>query len=62
MYEKNKVPEIGKGTVAIYERGDGTFLVVELTRFASNEQDQAEQYAALLAGQDIFEWHGGTLH
>lgn len=56
------MPEIGKGTVAIYERVDGTFLVVELTRFASDEQHQAEQYAALLAGQDVFEWHGGTLH
>ena len=62
MDDKYKVPDIGKGTVAIYERVDGTFLVVELTRFASDEQRQAEQYAALLAGQDVFEWHGGTLH
>ena len=62
MYEKNKVPEIGKGTVAIYERVDGTFLFVELTRFASDEQHQEEQYAARVAGQDVFEWHGGTLH
>ena len=62
MDDKNKMPEIGAGSVAIYERKDGTFLVVELTRFDVDEQDQAEKYAALLAGQDIFEWHSGTVH
>ncbi len=62
MNDKTKLPEVGKGTVAVYERNDGTYLVVEMTRFASDEQDQAEQYAALLAGQDIFEWNGSTIH
>ena len=44
-------PKIGEGNVSVWQHNDGSWFVIEVTRFAASDKESARQYAALLAGE-----------
>ncbi|MBK25851.1 MAG: hypothetical protein CME70_17760 [Halobacteriovorax sp.] len=50
-----KEPEIGNGNVSVWRHHDGSYFVIEITRFASDDKETARQYACMLAGDPNYQ-------
>ena len=44
--------EVGAGNVSVWQHIDGSWIVIEVTRFAESDRDSARQYASMLAGEE----------